>query len=116
MDVDTPPLDGRLAICLGGGSTVLKDCVAAVEAAPARSIGGPYRGGAAGLVAASGGAGPQALSGMALATAATLVAELGISPASPMSYLGLVPSERSSGTERRQGGVTIGGNGGPEEC
>ena len=33
MDVDTPPLDGRLAICLGGGSTVLKDCVAAVEAA-----------------------------------------------------------------------------------
>ncbi len=58
----------------------------------------------------------QALRGMALVAAATIVAELGdISRFSKaeqlMSYLGLVPSENSSGKRRRQGGITKAGNG-----
>lgn len=58
----------------------------------------------------------QALRGMALVAAATIVAELGdISRFSKaeqlMSYLGLVPSEASSGKRRRQGGITKAGNG-----
>jgi transposase len=58
----------------------------------------------------------QALRGMALGAAATIVAELGdISRFSKaeqlMSYLGLVPSEDSSGKRRRQGGITKAGNG-----
>ena len=58
----------------------------------------------------------QSLRGIALVTAATLVAELGDitrfdSPRQLMAYLGLVPSERSSGLSRRQGGITKAGNG-----
>jgi transposase len=58
----------------------------------------------------------QALRGMALVNAATLVAELGditrfTSPRHLMAYLGLVPSEHSSGERRRQGGITKAGNG-----
>jgi transposase len=58
----------------------------------------------------------QALRGMALVNAATLVAELGditrfASPRHLMAYLGLVPSEHSSGDSRRQGGITKAGNG-----
>jgi transposase len=58
----------------------------------------------------------QALRGMALVNAATLVAELGditrfASPRQLMAYLGLVPSEHSSGERRRQGGITKAGNG-----
>ena len=58
----------------------------------------------------------QSLRGMALVTAATLVAELGdmtrfASPRQLMAYLGLVPSEHSSGPRRRQGGITKAGNG-----
>jgi len=57
----------------------------------------------------------QALRGVALVAAATIVAELGdISRFSKaeqlMSYLGLVPSENSSGKRRRQGGITKAGN------
>ncbi len=49
------------------------------------------------------------------AAAATLVAELGditrfANPRQLMAYLGLVPSEHSSGGTRRQGGVTKAGN------
>ena len=48
--------------------------------------------------------------------AAVLVAELGDitrfgSPRQLMAYLGLVPSEASSGSKRRQGGITKAGNG-----
>ena len=48
--------------------------------------------------------------------AATLVAELGditrfANPRQLMAYLGLVPSEHSSGGTRRQGGITKAGNG-----
>jgi transposase len=58
----------------------------------------------------------QALRGMALIAAATLVAELGDitrfdNPRQLMAYLGLVPSEHSSGTTRRQGAITKAGNG-----
>lgn len=58
----------------------------------------------------------QSLRGMALVTAATLVAELGditrfANPRQLMAYLGLVPWEHSSGASRRQGGITKAGNG-----
>jgi transposase len=58
----------------------------------------------------------QALRGMALIAAATIVAELSDIGSSSkaeqlMSYLGLVPSEDSSGKRRRQGGITKAGNG-----
>lgn len=57
----------------------------------------------------------QSLRGMALVNAATLVGELGditrfASPAQLMAYLGLVPSQRSSGETRWQGGITKAGN------
>jgi transposase len=97
---------------------VLEDCIAAVEAATARrdrlethietaltdwSL--------APVVRAL-----QALRGMALVAAATLTAELGditrfANPRQLMAYLGLVPSEHSSGGTRRQGGITKAGNG-----
>jgi transposase len=97
---------------------VLEDCIAAVEAATARrdrleahintalpdwSL--------APVVRAL-----QALRGMALVVAATIVAELGditrfANPRQFMAYLGLVPSEHSSGSTRRQGGITKAGNG-----
>ena len=97
---------------------VLEDCIAAVEAATARrdrleahieavlpewSLGPVVRA-------------LQALRGVALVAAATLVAELGditrfANPRQLMAYLGLVPSEHSSGGTRRQGGITKAGNG-----
>ena len=97
---------------------VLEDCIAVVEAATARrdrleahieaalptwSL--------APVVQAL-----QALRGVGLVAAATLVAELGditrfTNPRQLMAYLGLVPSEHSSGGTRRQGGITKAGNG-----
>jgi transposase len=58
----------------------------------------------------------QALRGIRLVAAATLMAELGditrfTNPRELMAYLGLVPSEHSSGNTRRQGGITKAGNG-----
>jgi transposase len=57
----------------------------------------------------------QALRGVALVGAATLAAELGDvtrfdNPRQLMAYIGLVPSEHSSGRTRRQGGITKAGN------
>ena len=57
----------------------------------------------------------QALRGVQLVTAVTLTAEIGdfarfCRPAQLMSYVGLVPSEHSSGGSRRQGGITKTGN------
>ena len=57
-----------------------------------------------------------ALRGVDRVTAMTLLAELGDvsrfdSPRQLMGYLGLVPSEHSSGARRRQGGITLTGNG-----
>ncbi|WP_416137234.1 IS110 family transposase [Halomonas sp. HK25] len=58
----------------------------------------------------------QAMRGVSLITAMTVLAELGDisrfdSPCQLMAYLGLVPSEHSSGGSRRQGGITKTGNG-----
>jgi transposase len=57
----------------------------------------------------------QALRGMQLVNAATLVAEIGdigrfAHPRQLMAYLGLVPGEHSSGSHRRQGSITKTGN------
>ena len=58
----------------------------------------------------------MALRGLSLIAAMTTLAELGDitrfdSPRELMGYLGLVPSEHSSGGSRRQGGITRTGNG-----
>ena len=58
----------------------------------------------------------MALRGVSLITAMTTLAELGDitrfdSPKQLMAYLGLVPSEHSSGGSRRQGSITRTGNG-----
>ena len=58
----------------------------------------------------------MSLRGVALLTAATLVAELGdlarfATAPQLMSYLGLCPSEHTTGTDRQQGGITKLGNG-----
>ena len=57
----------------------------------------------------------QTLRGMALVNAATLIAELGdlsrfANPRQLMAYLGLVPSEHSSGASVKRGGITKAGN------
>jgi transposase len=97
---------------------VLEDCIAAVEAAMARRDNLEAHIAAAlpdwslaAVVHAL-----QALRGMALVAATTLVAEIGditrfANPPQLMAYLGLVPSEHSSGGTRRQGGITKAGNG-----
>ena len=56
------------------------------------------------------------LRGIGTLTAVTIIAELGDitrfdNPGQLMSYLGLVPSERSSGGQQRRGGITNTGNG-----
>lgn len=58
----------------------------------------------------------QALRGVSLIVAASTVAELGDlkrfeNPSSLMAYLGLVPSEHSSGESTKRGGITKTGNG-----
>jgi transposase len=98
-------------------AVVLEDCIAAVEAATARRdrleahIEAALRDWSLAPVARA----LQALRGMALVAAATVIAELGdftrfANPRQLMAYLGLVPSEHSSGATRRRG-VTKAGNG-----
>jgi transposase len=58
----------------------------------------------------------QALRGVSLLTAAIVVAEVGVltrfsKPTQLMAYLGLVPSEHSSGDSVKRGGITKAGNG-----
>lgn len=58
----------------------------------------------------------QSLRGVALIVAATMVAEVGdlrrfTNPKELMAYLGLVPSEHSSGEKTRRGSITKAGNG-----
>ena len=97
---------------------VLEDCIATIEAATARrdrleaSIEAALPDWSLAPVVRA----LQALRGMALIAAATLVAELGDitrfdNPRQLMAHLGLVPSEHSSGTTRRQGAITKAGNG-----
>ena len=96
---------------------VLEDYIAAVEAAEARRDRLTAQIAAmlpdwtlAPVVAAL-----QTMRGMALVNAATLIAELGdlsrfANPRQLMAYLGLVPSEHSSGVSIRRGGLTKAGN------
>ncbi|MHB8416401.1 MAG: IS110 family RNA-guided transposase [Acidiferrobacteraceae bacterium] len=97
---------------------VLEDCIAAVEAATARRdrLEAHIEAALADWSLAPVVRALQALRGMALVAAATLVAELGditrfTNPRQLMAYLGLVPSEHSSGSTRRHGGITKAGNG-----
>jgi transposase len=97
---------------------VLEDCIAAIEAATARRDrleahieAALPEWSLAPVVEAL-----QALRGVGLVAAVTLMAELGDitrfnNPRQLMAYLGLVPSEHSSGHTRRQGGLTKAGNG-----
>src|ERR1700687_4948468 len=57
----------------------------------------------------------QSMRGVALVVAVTVVAEVGdfrrfANPRQLMAYLGLVPSEHSSGSSVRRGGITKAGN------
>src|ERR1700692_788110 len=97
---------------------VLEDCIAAVEAATARRdrLEAHIEAALPDWSLAPVVRALQALRGMALVAAATLLAELGditrfANPRQLMAYLGLVPSEHSSGATRRQGGITKAGNG-----
>lgn len=97
---------------------VLEDCIAAVEAATARRdrLHAHIEAALADWSLAPVVRALQALRGMALVAAATLIAELGditrfTNPRQLMAYLGLVPSEHSSGGSRRQGGITKAGKG-----
>ena len=96
---------------------VLEDYIAAVEAAEARRNRLTAQIAAmlpdwtlAPVVAAL-----QTMRGMALVNAVTLIAELGdlsrfANPRQLMAYLGLVPSEHSSGASVKRGGITKAGN------
>jgi transposase len=97
---------------------VLEDCIGAIEAATARRdrLEAHIETALADWSLAPVVSALQALRGLAMVGAATLVAELGditrfANPRQLMSYLGLVPSEHSSGSTRRQGGITKAGNG-----
>jgi transposase len=99
-------------------TAAFEDALSAVEAASERvarlttAIGDVVTGWSSGpLVRAL-----QAFRGIQLVTAATLAAEIGDFARFPhprhlMAYLGLVPSEHSSGATRRQGAITRTGNG-----
>ena len=97
---------------------VLEDCIAAVEVATARRdrLEAHIEAALPDWSLAPVVRALQALRGMALVAAATVIAELGditrfANPRQLMAYLGLVPSEHSSGAARRQGGITKAGNG-----
>ena len=118
MDIDAPSLDGRTEFEQAAHHIVLEDCIAAVEAATARRdrLEAHIEAALPDWSLAPVVRALQALRGMALVAAATVIAELGditrfANPRQLMAYLGLVPSERSSGAPRRQGGITKAGNG-----
>jgi transposase len=97
---------------------VLEDCIAAIEAATARRdrLEAHIRAALPDWSLAPAVGALQALRGVSLVAAATLMAELGdvtrfTNPRQLMAYLGLVPSEHSTGRSRRQGGITKAGNG-----
>src|ERR1700732_2860115 len=97
---------------------VLEDCIAAVEAATARRdrLEAHIEAALPDWSLAPVVRALQALRGMALVAAATVIAELGditrfANARQLMAYLGLVPSEHSSGATRRQGGITKAGSG-----
>src|SRR5215831_11791213 len=96
---------------------VLEDYIAAVEAAKARRdrLTAQIEAMLPDWTVAPVVAALQTMRGMALVNAATLIAELGdlsrfANPRQLMAYLGLVPSEHSSGASVRRGGLTKAGN------
>jgi len=96
---------------------VLEDYIAAVEAAQARRdrLTARIEAMLADWTLAPVVAALQTMRGMALVNAATLIAELGdlsrfANPRQLMAYLGLVPSEHSSGASIKRGGLTKAGN------
>ena len=96
---------------------VLEDYIAAVEAAQARRdrLTAQIEAMLADWTLAPVVAALQTMRGMALVNAATLIAELGdlsrfANPRQLMAYLGLVPSEHSSGASIKRGGLTKAGN------
>lgn len=96
---------------------VLEDYIAAVEAAEARrdQLTAQIEAMLPDWTLAPVVAALQTMRGMALVNAATLIAELGdlsrfTNPRQLMAYLGLVPSEHSSGASVRRGGITKAGN------
>src|SRR5438132_1044519 len=96
---------------------VLEDHIAAVEAAAARRdrLTGQIEAMLPDWTLAPVVAALQTMRGMALVNAATLIAELGdlsrfANPRQLMAYLGLVPSEYSSGASIKRGGLTKAGN------
>jgi transposase len=96
---------------------VLEDYIAAVEAAQARRdrLTAQIEAMLADWTLAPVVAALQTMRGMALVNAATLIAELGdlsrfANPRQLMAYLGLVPSEHSSGARVKRGGLTKAGN------
>ncbi len=96
---------------------VLEDYIAAVEAAEARRdrLTAQIEAMLPDWTLAPVVAALQTMRGMALVNAATLIAELGdlsrfANPRQLMAYLGLVPSEHSSGASIKGGGLTKAGN------
>jgi transposase len=96
---------------------VLEDYIAAVEAAEARRdrLTAQIEAMLPDWTLAPVVAALQTMRGMALVNAATLIAELGdlsrfSNPRQLMAYLGLVPSEHSSGASVKRGGLTKAGN------
>jgi len=96
---------------------VLEDYIAAVEAAMARRdrLTAQIEAMLADWTLAPVVAALQTMRGLALVNAATLIAELGdlsrfANPRQLMAYLGLVPSEHSSGASVKRGGLTKAGN------
>jgi transposase len=97
---------------------VLEDYIAAVEAAEARRdrLTAQIEAMLPDWTLAPVVAALQTMRGMAMVNAATLIAELGdlsrfADPRQLMAYLGLTPSEYSSGSSVRRGGITKAGNG-----
>src|SRR6202023_3360898 len=96
---------------------VLEDYIAAVEAAEARRnrLTAQIEAMLPGWTLAPVVARLQTMRGIALVNAASLIAELGdlsrfANPRQLMAYLGLVPSEHSSGASVKRGGITKAGN------
>jgi transposase len=96
---------------------VLEDYIAAVEAAETRRdrLTAQIEAMLPGWTLAPVVAALQTMRGLALVNAATLIAELGdlsrfTNPRQLMAYLGLVPSEHSSGASVKRGGITKAGN------
>jgi len=96
---------------------VLEDYIAAVEAAEARRnrLTAQIEAMLPDWTLAPVVAALQTMRGMALVNAASLIAELGdlsrfANPRQLMAYLGLVPSEHSSGASVKRGGITKAGN------